>query len=644
MIYNILQHSESGVFSVPPISLGPKGSPRQRGEKLFSTILCEIFTFLEEMWWSLNKGSLIFLIACLTSCQDTATPHSEVAGLSSQRRTSRDINTPAPVSCQLSQWSEWTGCFPCQEKKYRYRTLLRPAKFMGSICFGSLWDESACRPTETCAASQHCGKDFKCGETGRCIKPHLVCNGESDCSDGSDENNCENEDIESFCENVQPIPGSERAAQGYNVLTQEVKQLVYDPKYYGGQCEYIYNGEWRELKYDSACERLYYGDDEKYYRKPYNFHVYQFLAHADSGFSFEFYDDSRSLIDAIKKDKTREFGFVFQIGVAKVPILLQLGFSLSHGKGSLKNFTEYNTKNVGFIRAITKVQTARFRMRRENIVLDENLLQALMELPEHYNYGMYARFINDYGTHFMTSGTMGGIFEYILVVNKDEMERKDITAESVNSCFGLSAGLTYQKSKISASLGISYKDCESKGFLNTDDRSHKAVVEDVIPRIQGGDVGSSGGLLSSWNANLYRHWGRSLKYNPTIIDFELQPIHEILRRSNLENIETKRQNLKRALDDYLAEFNACHCGPCQNNAEPILLGNACVCQCAPGSEGPACEQTKRKGTKTNGSWSCWSPWTPCQSGTKRRTRQCDNPAPQNGGNWCVGKSVQTETC
>lgn len=54
-------------------------------------------------------------------------------------------------------------------------------------------------------------------------------------------------------------------------------QFVYDPKYYGGQCEYIYNGEWRELKYDSACEHLYYGDDEKYFRKPYNFHVYQFL-------------------------------------------------------------------------------------------------------------------------------------------------------------------------------------------------------------------------------------------------------------------------------------------------------------------------------------------------------------------------------
>lgn len=45
----------------------------------------------------------------------------------------------------------------------------------------------------------------------------------------------------------------------------------------------MYNGEWRELQYDAACERLYYGDDEKYFRKPYNFHIYQFLVSASGG-------------------------------------------------------------------------------------------------------------------------------------------------------------------------------------------------------------------------------------------------------------------------------------------------------------------------------------------------------------------------
>lgn len=55
-------------------------------------------------------------------------------------------------------------------------------------------------------------------------------------------------------------------------------------------------------------------------------------------------------------------------------------------------------------------------------MLDEGMLQSLMELPEQYHYGMYAKFINDYGTHYITSGSMGGIYEYILVLDKVKME------------------------------------------------------------------------------------------------------------------------------------------------------------------------------------------------------------------------------
>jgi complement component 8 subunit alpha len=74
------------------------------------------------------------------------------------------------------------------------------------------------------------------------------------------------------------------------------------------------------------------------------------------------------------------------------------------------------------MRVSTKIQTAQFKMRRNNIVLDEGMLQSLMELPEQFNYGMYAKFINDYGTHYITSGTMGGIYEYVMVLDKEKMK------------------------------------------------------------------------------------------------------------------------------------------------------------------------------------------------------------------------------
>ncbi|XP_004679102.1 PREDICTED: complement component C8 alpha chain [Condylura cristata] len=583
--------------------------------------------------------TIAFFILSLMTCLPGVTTQEKM------NRESREASSPAPVPCQLSKWSEWTGCFPCQNKKYRHRSLLKPNKFGGSICSGDMWDQASCHSPTACLSQVQCGQDFQCKESGRCLKRHLVCNGDMDCLDGSDEENCEDVRVtESDCSHYDPIPGSERAALGYNILTREERQSVYDAKYYGGQCEPVYNGEWRELRYDPACERFYYGEDEKYYRKPYNFLTYHFEALADTAISSELYDDITDLLTRLKDDNFVSAGVTIGVSPAGSPFMVEGGLSGSNDKSLLKMLTQYNNKKYQFMRIFTKVQTASFKMRRDNIMLDEGMLQALMELPDQYNYGMYANFINDYGTHYITSGSMGGTYEFILVLNKEEMASSDITGEDIKSCFGGHVGLTFAKHNVEIGGKLSGKTCESFGDGNTESKRNNTVVEDIISRVKGGNVDWGGGLMQNSSIITYRSWGRSLKYNPAVIDFEVQPIHEILRRTSLGPLEAKRRNLRQALDQYLMEFNACRCGPCFNNGEPILEGTSCRCQCPLGRRGQACERMEQPGVKANGRWSCWSAWSPCRAGTQERKRECNNPAPKNGGASCPGWKVQSQAC
>lgn len=100
------------------------------------------------------------------------------------------------------------------------------------------------------------------------------------------------------------------------------------------------------------------------------------------------------------------------------------------------------------------------------------------------------------------------------------------------------------------------------------------------------DVGRNcTGILGKWT----QFWEESSLF---FLSPQMHPIYELLRYTTLGPLEVKRKNLHRAWDQYLMEFNACRCGPCLNNGEPILDGTSCRCQCPPGYQGLACEQTK----------------------------------------------------
>ncbi|XP_064199839.1 complement component C8 alpha chain isoform X1 [Anguilla rostrata] len=548
-------------------------------------------------------------------------------------RMARGIDTPAPIDCKMKPWSAWTSCSSCKGTMHRFKYLEQATQFGGTLCGSGQWEDKACPKDVACEKQHKCTEAFTCTETGRCVSEKLRCNRDLDCRDGSDEDDCEEDDIiEGPCSHLFPIPGSEAATRGYDILSQGFVLPTVDPTYYGGICEYVYNGEWRKLVYDAFCENMYYNDDEKYYRKPYNFHTYQFMGKAESVGSSEYYEDASSLLNARKQEKS------FNLGITVGISMVEFGLSGSSESQFMNNISQYQEQNMGFVRLLSKVQTAQFKMRSSGLMLDEDLFQSLVELPEEYDFGTYSRFLSQYGTHYITSGIMGGVLEYIVVINKKAMALSEMTGEQAGLCLGVSLGWS---PNINVKLKLS--GCEKTGQLDNDKQSSDSFIKDVISRIQGGNVAATRGLLVR-DEKSYSKWGDSLKYNPAVIEFEMLPLYELVRFSTVGgSMKGKVAHLKRAYEEYLHEFGSCRCAPCRNNGVPILQGTSCLCLCKEGYRGVACEETNRKGP-THGSWSCWSPWSTCQSNQKTRQRQCNNPTPLNGGRPCLGQATQTHSC
>ncbi|KAK3592726.1 hypothetical protein CHS0354_007728 [Potamilus streckersoni] len=91
------------------------------------------------------------------------------------------------------------------------------------------------------------------------------------------------------------------------------------------------------------------------------------------------------------------------------------------------------------------------------------------------------------------------------------------------------------------------------------------------------------------------------------------------------------------------------CGPGQrvrnrrcDNPAPQLGGQLCI--------GLSTELTvcNMRPCPVNGSWSAWLPWQPCSQtcgeGLQERIRRCDSPRPEHGGQECDGAGVEKQIC
>uniref|UniRef100_A0A8C5TNB7 Complement component C7 n=1 Tax=Malurus cyaneus samueli TaxID=2593467 RepID=A0A8C5TNB7_9PASS len=486
-----------------------------------------------------------------------------------------------PVHCRWNSFGPWSECNGCTRKQIRRRTVAVYGQYGGNPCSGDAFETRSCTPKRGCPTEDGCGDRFRCF-SGQCISRSLVCNGDQDCEeDGADEDLCEVK--KTVCDTDRTPPNSELTGAGFDIITGDTKGRVINTKSFGGQCRKVFSGDKRE-----------------YYRLSESVLAYNFQVKIQNDFSYELFNSSWSYMKRTEK------------------------YENSNSQTRTENEMEQKVC-INFL------------------PLAEPFWKELFDLPVIYEYSVYRRLIERFGTHFFHSGSLGGHYKVIFYMDTEKMKAKGVSTKDFYECTssGWNAIIVSKKKTECTKLDELLR-------ASSGSSSNKIKGD---PYIEGGSPDAVASLSyleldnPAGNSHRYTSWAASVTDYPRVIKKKLIPLYELVKEVPCSSV--KKHYLKQAIEEYMSENDPCKCQPCQNGGEPVVAGTQCVCYCKPYTFGAACELgilVQDQPGVVDGRWSCWSSWSPCSGGRKSRSRTCNNPSPNGGGKECLGEQHESRAC
>ncbi|XP_029999503.1 complement component C7 isoform X3 [Sphaeramia orbicularis] len=514
------------------------------------------------------------------------------------------------IHCQWGPYDDWSECDGCTKLQTRSRAIAVYAQFGGNPCGGEQTQNRPCETTQGCPLEDGCGDRFRC-RSGKCVSQSLVCNGDQDCEeDQADERVCDPFRRYIICHESTLPPNIELLGLGFDVVSGHWRASVINTKSFGGQCRTIFSNIHNTV-----------------YRVPQSALQFNFLSKVQNDFSDETFSSRWHYAKDIVKRET------------------------VHGTSrGYRNYdfheSNVNTQNQRLLVLKNDIEVARFQTNTpQYITISEDFWKALTKLPVVYNYAAYRNVLERFGTHYLSEGILGGSLR--VFISMDSETEQLIVTEKLN----------YQQCDRTEHqflffFKVTSEDCKHGSSRSS---SHRGIKNrsNIRPNVNiaGGSLQNIAALQAmdfsnpEQNWEMYTNWAESVRSFPQVTKQKLQPLSDLVKEVQCAGL--KKLHLRKAIEQYLSERDPCHCQPCSNNGLAVIDGGECKCICKPSTSGLACEQgSDPEGQQgvIDGSWSCWTTWSACSGVHRSRSRSCSNPAPQNGGQHCVGEATETSDC